>query len=677
MRDRADQPDSEEPAGSLDAGLAAAYGGGGPHTGRSVLEAIRAITGQAPGILLQDEAADASVAVRGPEPPPVPRGRGTYHVLGEIAQGGMGRILKSHDADLGRDVAMKVLHGELTRRPEVLLRFVEEAQIGGQLQHPGIVPVYDLGLLADERPYFTMKLVKGRTLAALLSERPSPEADLRRLLTVFESVCQTVAYAHSRGVIHRDLKPANVMVGAFGEVQVVDWGLAKILRSGGTADEARARRDRTRESAIATVRTGTPGAGSNSVAGSVMGTPAYMPPEQARGETERMDERADVFALGAVLCEILTGAPPYTGESTRTVLEAANAALDGALARLDRCRADLELVALARECLAPAPHERPRTAAVVAERVQAYLTSVEDRARAAQIEAAEARVHAAEERRARRLTLGLALSVLLTLLVAGGGWAWMERERAGRERATGRAVGEALREATLLQAGARWPEAVAAAERARALARSGEADAGLRARVDAELADLRTRAGEARRADALARANGELLAALAEVRQPEGGKDYPTDWAELGAAYAAVFARFGLEPDRGDEEEAAAVLVDRGVGVELAAALDEWALVHRRAGEASRAARLGRLARRLDPDGGAGRSGARSRARTPRSCAGSRRMRRSGSCRWPPCGSWGTRSCGPARKRRPRRSSAPPRASTRATSPCTWPSAAP
>ncbi len=124
----------------------------------------------------------------------------------------------------------------MAKNPAVVARFVEEAQIGGQLQHPGIVPVYELGLMADEAPYFTMKLVKGRTLSALLTQRKSTAENRTRLLQIFESVCQTLAYAHSKGVLHRDVKPANIMVGAFGEVQVVDWGLAKVLHRGGVAD---------------------------------------------------------------------------------------------------------------------------------------------------------------------------------------------------------------------------------------------------------------------------------------------------------------------------------------------------------------------------------------------------------------------------------------------------------
>src|SRR5262249_3199746 len=140
---------------------------------------------------------------------------------------------------------------------------------------------------------------------------------LPQFLKIFEQVCQTLAYAHARGVIHRDLKPANVMVGAFGEVQVMDWGLAKVLAEGGIADEQRSQQ-RQEVSVIRTQRTqgsGTAEIGSHTQAGSVLGTPAYMAPEQARGDVDLVDERADVFGLGAILCEILTGKPPFTGKS--------------------------------------------------------------------------------------------------------------------------------------------------------------------------------------------------------------------------------------------------------------------------------------------------------------------------------------------------------------------------
>ncbi len=190
---------------------------GSPPDGSHTLTILSRVYGEMPRVLLRDP----------PDSPetPVPAGQtaggaaaqppsARYHLYGEIARGGMGAILKGHDAELNRDLAFKVLLDRHRDNPELVRRFVEEAQIGGQLQHPGIVPIHELGVLADRRPFFAMKLVKGRTLAEILKERPDPATDRPRLLSIFEAVCQTVAYAHARGVIHRDLKPSNVMVGA-------------------------------------------------------------------------------------------------------------------------------------------------------------------------------------------------------------------------------------------------------------------------------------------------------------------------------------------------------------------------------------------------------------------------------------------------------------------------------
>src|SRR5262245_58935873 len=237
---------------------------------------------------------------------------GRYVLLEEVGRGGMGCVRRARDPELGRDLAVKLL---LKDTPEHRARFLAEARTTGRLQHPGVAPVLDAGRLPDGRPYFAMKLVQGRTLADLLKERPAPAHDLMRFLAVFEQVCQTLAYAHSRRVLHRDLKPGNVMVGVFGEVQVMDWGLAKVLsREGprdGTAAEGGPKPLPETVTEVEDWDAGGPGLATRGG----WGTPAYMAPEQARGKWERLDQRADVFGLGAVLCDILTGRPPFAAET--------------------------------------------------------------------------------------------------------------------------------------------------------------------------------------------------------------------------------------------------------------------------------------------------------------------------------------------------------------------------
>src|SRR5262245_11414317 len=169
----------------------------------------------------------ASVGPGTPVPPALPQVPG-YELLGEVGRGGMGVVHRARDLSLDRDVAVKLLQDRYPADSPIARRFTDEAKITAQLQHPGVPAVYQVGALPDSRPFLAMKLIKGRTLAALLGERPDP-ADRGRFVGVFEHVCQAVAYAHSLRVIHRDLKPSNIMVGKFGEVQVMDWGLAKIL----------------------------------------------------------------------------------------------------------------------------------------------------------------------------------------------------------------------------------------------------------------------------------------------------------------------------------------------------------------------------------------------------------------------------------------------------------------
>ena len=405
-----------------------------PPPAPSVIDRIGKVTGSRPKVSLRDAEEEGQTPMLKPLGPQVARDAGKYVVQGELGRGGVGAVHKGHDQDLGRDVAMKFLHDRYKDEPAILHRFVEEAQIGGQLQHPGIVPVYDLGMV-DGRPFFAMKLVKGQTLAKKLAERESPSAGRRTFLAIFEDVCQTLAYAHARGVVHRDLKPANIMIGSFGEVQVVDWGMGKVLQQGGVADEKLAAERQSQLSVIETVRSD--GHGTQSVMGSVMGTPAYMPPEQARGDVEHMDERSDVFALGAILCEILTGQPPYVGESDELIAMAAMARLDNAYARLEACGAEPEMVELATRCLMPAPAARPKSAEVVAKVVHDHLAAVESRVHEARVEAAEAKVRAAGLKRAQ--TLGISLTAVIAAGLVVSLWFWHAADTAATSEGIARA----------------------------------------------------------------------------------------------------------------------------------------------------------------------------------------------------------------------------------------------
>jgi tetratricopeptide (TPR) repeat protein len=387
--------------------------GAGP--ARSVLLTLADSIGPVPRILLREAAAAGQAPAAPPSAPEGPAddgARGRYEFLGEIARGGMGAVLRGRDTDLGRDLVVKVLLEEHRNHAGLIRRFIEEAQIGGQLQHPGVVPVYELGCFEDRRPFFTMKLVRGLTLAALLEARPDPARDRPRFLSIFEAICQTMAYAHARGVIHRDLKPANVMVGSFGEVQVMDWGLAKVLPAEPVTAEATPGPDR--EASVETVRSRSPAYASR--AGSVMGTPAYMPPEQARGEVEAVDERTDVFALGAILCQILTGQPPYSGRADVEVhREDTGGELAEAFGRLAACGAEAELLELARRCLAPDPEDRPRDAGAVARAMTAYLAGVQERLLAAELARVEAQARTVAERKRRRTQLRMAAGILVAL----------------------------------------------------------------------------------------------------------------------------------------------------------------------------------------------------------------------------------------------------------------------
>ena len=563
-----------------------------------------------------------------------------YRVMGEIARGGMGVVLRALDTSFNRTLAIKVLQRQRAGGVGEARRFLEEARITGQLQHPGIPPVHEIGRLADGRPFFSMKLIEGRTLADLLAERTTPDTDLPRFLKIFEQIAQTLAYAHAQGVIHRDLKPSNIMVGAFGEVQVMDWGLARRLGANVLDDDAVTVADpcalpRAAETEVSvgiqespqetlptTLQSGRrTDSGRLTQAGQVMGTPAFMPPEQAWGVVDSLDERADLFGLGAILCVLLTGVPPYEGECGHSVFRrAAQADLSGAYQRLDSCGADKELIELCRDCLKVDAAERPANAGVVADRVSAYLASVQERLHEARVERASAEIRVCEERKRRRLAIGLAMAVIV-LVVGGGGvalWYWNDQARRKTETIVhktylegevGSAVEEAERQrrelherlhdarraARLLSDPKEWQRILGAAQaatrRAEVLAAGGREM--LAPELKARLAALE----EQLQAD---ERDGQMAFALDRIRLESSSlDDGQVRLRPAAPKLARAFSDAGYDIEKGNPSDVAARIQKSAIRHALVAGLDFWALA---VDDPKVRARLLKIARAADPD---------------------------------------------------------------------------
>jgi serine/threonine protein kinase/tetratricopeptide (TPR) repeat protein len=288
---------------------------------------------------------------------------GPYEILEEIGRGGMGVVLKAFDKSLNREVALKVMRADAYKQDEWRKRFIEEAQITGQLEHPGIAPVHLLGTNSKGHEFFSMKLMSGKTLAEILIANQKFNAKntfpLPRLLSIFERVCETVEFAHSHGIIHRDLKPANIMIGDHGEVWVIDWGLAKPV-------------EHTKlKKGIARVQSIRDATGQLTTSGSVVGTPSYMPPEQALGET--LDVGADIYSLGAILYEILTGAPPAEGKSINDILSrVAKGRIKPIKATMRGRRQPKELIAICMKCLKFERKDRYGSAVELIQDIRSY-----------------------------------------------------------------------------------------------------------------------------------------------------------------------------------------------------------------------------------------------------------------------------------------------------------------
>jgi serine/threonine-protein kinase len=273
-----------------------------------------------------------------------------YEARQLLARGGMGEVLLAWDTRLGREVAIKTLRRDLASDAWVE-RFAVEGRVAAQLEHPNIVPVYDEGIAKDGRPYYVMRRIRGRSLAQILGEGLLPSAVER--IDVFRKVCDAIAFAHERGVLHRDLKPGNVMVGEFGEVIVLDWGIAR--PAGVDA----------------------PVADPLSSGSETMGTPLFMPPELLRGQRNAIDERADVYALGVLLYQLLTDALPFVGPDA---LEQAKTGRFAPSRTLRPDRVDEQVDAIVGRAMATDPEQRYRSAQALRLDLRAYL---EGRAREA------------------------------------------------------------------------------------------------------------------------------------------------------------------------------------------------------------------------------------------------------------------------------------------------------
>ncbi|HQM99632.1 MAG TPA: serine/threonine-protein kinase [Candidatus Hydrogenedentes bacterium] len=353
---------------------------------------------------------------------------GRYTGEKEYARGGMGRILIAYDTILARDIVIKELlpktafHTETVEGPAcfpdrthpMMHRFLQEARITGSLEHPSIVPVYELGFRQHGVPYYTMKLVRGKTLAETIVHASSLRERLQ-LLTHFVSLCQAIAYAHSRGVIHRDLKPANVMIGEYGETVVLDWGLARKLNGAAGGEE---HGDSFQQGPLDNEPQGV------TIAGQTLGTPMYMSPEQAKGRLEEINERTDVYALGVILYEIITGKTPYT---CTTIEEAVKKITSEAPVRIEDYEPEVPpaLSAVCARAMAKEPGARYASAVELSEDISRFLSG-------ALVKAYEYRfteqLRLFVSRYKGRLAIGLA-TVAALLCVAGLSYVQVTRQR--------------------------------------------------------------------------------------------------------------------------------------------------------------------------------------------------------------------------------------------------------
>jgi Tfp pilus assembly protein PilF/tRNA A-37 threonylcarbamoyl transferase component Bud32 len=477
-----------------------------------------------------------------------------YRILRPHAKGGLGEVFVAEDTELHREVALKQIQKERAADAPSRGRFLLEAEITGGLEHPGVVPVYGLGAYPDGRHFYAMRFVKGDSLKEAVERfhrEDKPDRDpgerslaFRELLGRFVDVCQAVAYAHSRGVLHRDLKPGNVMLGKYGETLVVDWGLAKAI---GRAEGAEQRELPDDE---ATLR---PSSGSElaaTLAGTALGTPAYMSPEQAAGKSDLVGPASDVYSLGATLYTLLTGRAPFSGKDPGEILRRVQRG-EVVPPRRQKPAVPVALEAVCFKAMALRPGDRYGTALKLAADVEHWLA---DEPVMAYREPVRVRL-GRWARRHKPAVAAVAAAVLVALLLGGAGLVWAQRKGEERERG----VEAALAKAADMQRQARWAEARAVLDQAENRLGEGGPE------------DLRRRLEQARR-------DLDLVARLDAIRLKRATVvEGMFDFAGADRGYAAAFQEAGLGAVGEDPGEVAARVRAAAVREELVAALDDWA----------------------------------------------------------------------------------------------------